>query len=355
MTKQLKLPRLSHTRRSVLGIGAAALTTSLLGTKNSALAGTEGRVLKICTLPGYSAVNVPMQAAFRTILPTMPGYATPELQRTAKIPQIVQQVLSGGAEMGDGDVASTMAAAEAGSDIRIIGLSYNNISQVVVINGDRHDSMEALAKKGGVIAVSGIGDFMYVMLRGVLKKRNIDASKINFIELGSSGDRIRALLAGRVDAIPLHVEDVGPAQKQGNYPVAIRPWEEYDNWFSAVTMARASWLKSDENKAAAVAVLKSGLKSFRQSNNDFAWFKAQTHLYASLDYLRDATEETLRPVWQTLSQVAHTFPPNMETMTVDEFAKVLPVYKETGALKGTVDLHSLIDRTYLEQAIKELA
>jgi NitT/TauT family transport system substrate-binding protein len=74
-----------------------------------------------------------------------------------------------------------------------------------------------------------------------------------------------------------------------------------------------------------------------------------------LDYLRDATEETLRPVWQTLSQVAHTFPPNMETMTVDEFAKVLPVYKETGALKGTVDLHSLIDRTYLEQAIKELA
>lgn len=344
-----------RTRRGVLGLGAGALAAaSVESLPRSALA-AGGRILKISTLPGFAAVNVPTQTAFRIILGTMPGYAVPELQPTAKIPQIVQQVLAGSAEIGDGDVASTMAAAEAGSDVRIIGLSYNNISMVVVLNGKKHDSLEALARAGGVIAVSGIGDFMYVMIRGVFKKRGIDASKINFVELGSGGDRVRALLAGRVDAIPMHIEDVAPVQSRGgDFKVVVRPWEVYDDWFSAVIMARAQWLEKDENKAAAVAVLKSILTAFRRSDDDFEWFKARTHDYASSDYLKTSTDEILKPVWQTLSRDARAFPRAMEQMTPDEFAKVLPIYKEVGALKGTIDFGKLIDRTYLEQAVREL-
>lgn len=343
-------------RRKFLGLGAGGVAVATLGgfAPVARAAQSGGRVLKINTLASSAAVNVPLQAGIRAILPTLAGYAAPEVQPTAKIPQIVQQVIAGASDLGDGDVASTLAACEAGADLRIIGLSYNNTSQVVVANAERVDSLASLAAKGGTVAVSGIGDFMHVMLQGVLDKHGLSQDKINFVEMGSSGDRARALLSGRVDAVPMHVEQFEQLKSRGNFHILVRPWEEYDDWFSAVIMARTDWLRQDENKQAAIAVLKSALTAFRHTTRDYGWYKSQVAQYASAKDLREAGDDLLKPVWETLSQRIHAFPGSMEQMTPDAFAKVVPVYKKTGALQGTVDLARIIDRSYLEQAIKEL-
>lgn len=338
-------------RRNLLALGASA---TALGSFPLARAAGPARVLKINTLASAAAVNVPMQYALRAELAKMPGFAAPEIQPTAKIPQIVQQVLSGASDLGDADVASTLAAAEAGADLRIIGLSYNNTSQVVVVNADRHASLEALAKAGGTIAVNSIGDFMYVMLQGVFKKRGIAADKVAFVEMGSSGDRARALIAGRVDAVPMHIEQALQLKGRGNFQILVRPWKEYDNWFSAVLMAPAAWLQKEENKTAAVAVLKSTLIAFRKTNEDYGWYKARVAEFASSKDTQAAGDDLLKPVWETLTKEIKAFPRNMEQLTVDEFAKVATVYKQTGALKGTLNLSKIIDRSYLERAIKEL-
>ncbi len=338
--------------------GVAAMATGLsagLAFSPRAFAANE-RVLKISTLAACSAVNVPMQSAFRTLLPEMAGYGVPDVQFTAKIPQIVQQVVAGASDLGDGDIASTLAAAEAGADIKIIGLSYNNCSQVVVVNQSKVKNLEAIAEKGGTIAVSGIGDFMQVMLLGALAKRKIDAKKITFIEMGSSGDRARALLAGRVDAVPMQLEQAAELQKKdANFIILVKPWEEFGDWYSAVLMATSTWLKKPENQRAAVDVIKAGLTAFRKTDADFAWYKAETGKYASSKDLKTADDATLKPVWTTLTQTMNAFPKNMETLTADQVAKVIPYYKEAGALQGTVDLRKVIDRTYLDRALKELA
>jgi NitT/TauT family transport system substrate-binding protein len=172
--------------------------------------------------------------------------------------------------------------------------------------------------------------------------------------MGSSGDRARALLAGRVDAVPMHVEQARQIATRGNFPILVRPWLEYDDWFSAVIVARQAWLDEDENKEAAVALLKSTLTAFRKTDADYAWYKARVADYASSKELKAAPDDFLKPVWKTLITEVKAFPPQMEPMTPEQFAKTLPVYKENGALKGTVNLHKVIDRRYLEQAIKEL-
>lgn len=335
-----------------LGLGGTGLIT--LGPVAQAVAQT-GRVLKINTLASAAAINVPMQAALKGILPTLAGFAAPEVRPTKKIPQIAAEVIAGAADLGDADVASTLAAAEAGADVKIIGLSYNNTSQVVVVNADKVKNLEEIAARGGTIAVNSIGDFMYVMLFGALMKRGIDPKKINFIEMGSSGDRARALMAGRVDAVPMHIEQAAELATQGNYQILVRPWQEFDNWFSAIIMTTGKWLETDENKAAAVAVLKAVLTSFRKTNSDYAWYKQQVGLYASSKTLKEANDAFLKPVWETFTTQIKAFPDNMQTMTADEFAKILPIYKEAGALKGTLKLDSIIDRTYVDRAIKELA
>jgi len=119
-------------------------------------------------------------------------------------------------------------------------------------------------------------------------------------------------------------------------------------------MARASWLRKDENKTAAVAVLRSVLSAFRRANDDYAWYKTQVARYASSKDLRMAGDDLLKPVWETLTRRIHAFPRSMEHMTPDAFAKVIPVYQRTGALKGTLDLATIIDRSYVEQAVKAL-
>ena len=314
----------------------------------------SGRVLKINTLASAAAINVPMQTALRSELQQIAGFAAPEVRPTAKISQIAQEVIAGSADLGDADVASTLAGAEAGADLKIIGLSYSNTSQCIVVNADKTKSLEDVAASSGTIAVNSIGDFMYVMLLGVLKKRNIDPKSVNFVEMGSSGDRARALLAGRVDAVPMHVEQAAQIATQGNFQILVRPWQEYSNWFSAVVVSTGKWLEADENKAAAVAVLKSVLTSFRKTNTDYDWYKARVGEYASSKDLKAAADDFLKPVWQTLTTEIKAFPGDMAPMIPDEFAKVIPVYKEAGVLKGTVDLDKVIDRTYLEQAVKEL-
>lgn len=341
-------------RRTLLrtGLGAAGLLA--LGPLPRALA--QGpRVLKVNTLASAAAVNVPMQAAMRTLLGKIDGLANAEMRPTAKIPQIAQEVIAGAADLGDADVASTLAAAEAGADLKIIGLSYSNTSQVIVVNADKTKSLEDLAAAGGTIAVNSIGDFMYVMLLGVLIKRKIDPKKVNFIEMGSSGDRARALLAGRVDAVPMHIEQAAQLKERGNFQILVRPWQEYPNWFSAVLMTSGTWLQKDDNKKAAVAALKAVLTAFRNTSKDYTWYKAQVAQYASSKELKAAGDDVLQPIWKTLTEEIKAFPPSMETLTPDAFAKVIPVYKGAGALKGTLDLNKLIDRSYLEQAVKELA
>ena len=344
----------SMNRRNLLLGGLAGTGALVLGSAPRVMAST-GRVLKINTLASASAVNVPLQEALRAGLADIPGFAGAAMRPTAKIPQIAQEVIAGSAELGDADVASTLAAVEAGADLKIIGLCYNNTDQVIVSNADKTKSLEDVANRGGTIAVNSIGDFMYVMLLGVLQKKKIDPKKVHFIEMGSSGDRARALLAGRVDAVPMHIEQAVEIRKRGNYQILVHPWEEYDDWFSAVIMTTGAWLKSDANKKAAVAVLKAALTAFRKTDNDYAWYKKQVAKYASSKTLRAADDALLKPVWETLSTKIKAFPANMEELNADAFAKVVPIYKRAGALKGTIDLHKVIDRSYLEQAIKELA
>lgn len=334
-----------------LGLAGSGLIT--LGPVAEAMA-QAGRSLKINTLASAAAINVPIQAAMRAELAKIEGFAAPEVRPTKKIPQIASEVIAGAADLGDADVASTLAAAEAGADLKIIGLSYNNTSQVVVVNAEKVKSLEAIAENGGTIAVNSIGDFMYVMLLGTLDKRGIDRKKINFIEMGSSGDRARALLAGRVDAVPMHVEQAAELATKGDYQVLVRPWQEFDNWFSAVVMTSGKWLEADENKAAAVAVLKAVLTAFRKTNSDYDWYKAQVGEYASSNTLKAAGDDFLKPVWQTLTTEIKAFPGGMESMTPDDFAKIIPVYQKAGALNGTLDLDRIIDRTYVDRAVKEL-
>jgi len=335
----------------LLGLGVGALGT--LGAPRSGWP-QGGRVLDVPIVGFALGSHVPSLVALKEILPTFPGYAPAKTTRFASQRVITQTIVSGSGDIGGGDPIITIRAAEAGAEVKIIGLVFNNTSLVFVANGNKIKSLQDLQKPGTVVAVNSKGDFTHVLLVGPLLKQGIDLSKVTVIEIGGSGARTKALLAGRVDAVPVHFDQALDLAKQGNYPVLLEPAKEYKAWFGEVYFATAEWLKKSENQRAAVDLLKAHLIAFRKASKDFGWYADQYRKYSTNPDAAKETNEVLRPVWTHLVERLNSWPANMEPFTIDNFKGLLPVYKAADAVQGTVNLDKVIDRSYLDQAVREL-
>jgi NitT/TauT family transport system substrate-binding protein len=339
-----------------LGAGAGALGGGALETAAGRSAWAQaGRVLDIPVVGFTLGIHVPSMAAMKEILPTLPGYAAAKTTRFASQRVITQTIVSGQGDIGAGDPIITLRAAEAGADLKIIGLVFNSTSLVFVVNGNKIKQLQDLQKPEVVVAVNSKGDFTHVLLVGPLLKRGVDLGKVTVVEIGGSGARTKALLAGRVDAVPVHFDQAFDIAKQGNYPILLDPAKEYKAWFGEVYFATSDWLKKPENKKAAVDLLKANLLAFRRASKDFAWFAEQYRKHSTVEGAAKTPDDTIKPVWDILVKQVNAFPGAMETFTVQNFKDLVPVYKAAESLEGKVDVEKVIDRTYLDQALKELS
>ena len=297
-------------------------------------------------------IHIPAVYAFREGLAKIDGNPPPDLLRIDKLPVIVQSVVSGAANVGDGDVITALRAAEAGADLRIIGLGFGTTSLVFVANADRVGTLADLAKPDRTIAVNTVGDFTQAMLIGPLLKAGVDPSKITFIEIGGSGNRVKALLSGKVDAVPIHIDQADEVLAKGHYKILLKPWDVYDAFFGEVIFVTGDFLAKPANRHAAVDLIRAVVLAFRKANADFDWYLDEYHKYATASDAKDITAHQLKPIWSTLRNDAKAWPGSMEPLTPATFAKLLPVYKLGSGLKGTVDLKKVIDRSVLEEALK---
>lgn len=351
---------MSVTRREALkvlalGAGAGAISGGILEAAAGRTAWAQaGRVLDIPVVGFTLGIHVPSMAAMKEILPTLPGYAAAKTTRFASQRVITQTIVSGSGDIGAGDPIITLRAAEAGADVKIIGLVFNSTSLVFVVNGNKVKQLQDLQKPEIVVAVNSMGDFTHVLLVGPLLKRGVDLGKVTVVEIGGSGARTKALLAGRVDAVPVHFDQAFDIAKQGNYPVLLDPAKEYKAWFGEVYFATSDWLKKPENKRAAVDLLKANLMAFRKASSDYAWFAAQYRKHSTVEKAAQQGDDVIKPVWEVLVKQVNAFPGAMESFTVQNFKDLVPVYKAAEALEGKVDVAKIVDRTYLDQALKEL-
>src|SRR3546814_19074393 len=92
------------------------------------------------------------------------------------------------------------------SALRVIGLVYGKASLVFVVNSDGVKDWADLERDDVIVAVNSKGDWIHAMLNGPLTKRNVDPDKLTIVEIGGSSSRMQALLANRVQAVPVHID-----------------------------------------------------------------------------------------------------------------------------------------------------
>ena len=104
---------------------------------------------------------------------------------------------------------------------------------------------------------------------------------------------------------------------------------------------------------AAVDFMKSMMTAHRRANTDFPWYASMYRKYSTLPKASEATDEQIRPFWQTLSQEIKVWPPD-NNFNLETFQELMPTFKAAEAIKGTVKLEQVIDTSYVQQALKEL-
>lgn len=339
---------MSISRRQAILVGAGAATAAM-GAR-PAIA-QSGRQLKVMIQGFAPAMHIPENVALREGLPEL-GYA-PKIDRIESMQVITQSVIAGSTEFADADVVGVMRASEVGADLRIIGLVYRNTSQVFVVNTDKIKSYADFKDQTNAIALNSRGDFIYVLLSGVLSAHDIDIEDTTVVEMGGSGSRMKALLSGRVAAVPVHFDQALTLVKQGNYKVLIEPWKEYKSWFSEVWAVTGAWADNKDNHRAAIDMNKAMIKSFRRANADYEYFAAGYRKYGTDQDAAKAPDEMLKPIWQRLSTEIGAWP-NDGGFNREAFKELLPVYRKAGAIKGEPNLNKVIETRFVEQALQEL-
>lgn len=340
------------TRRQILKSAAALGAFAATGiTPYSACAQTK-RVIKVNIVANTLGIHVPYMGALNEILPTM-NYGTPNVERVSKLETITQSILSGSAEIGSGDAISTLRAVEAGADLKIIGNCFMNTSLVFAANAETIKTDKDLEKSNATVAVNSEGDFTHVMLIKPLRSRGIDVKKVNVITMGGSGTRLRALVAGKIDAAPIHFDQAEEIVSSGKYRVLIEPWVEFPNFLGEVWMVSGAWLAKPENQRAAVDLLKSVILSFRKAHADEAWFAAAYRKYGTDSSMAKAQDGSIDAIRLKLAKTVKAWPSDMNHKA-DVYSEMMPLYREAGALSGNVDISKVVDTRFVEQALKEL-
>ena len=296
-------------------------------------------------------VHVPYMAALNEIFPAM-GHPVPNIERVKQLSTITQSVLGGQTDIAAGDAISTLRAVEAGAELSIIGNAFMNTSLVFVVNGDKITELKDLENDDVTVAVNSKGDFTHVMLIGPMKDAGVDVDSVEVITMGGSGNRMRALLAGKVDGVPLHFDQAEALAEEGNYQVLIRPGEFYDAFLGEVWITSNEWLADEANRKIASDLLKATTEAFRKTQDDFGWYAEMYRKYGTNDAMADASDDEIRMTYDYLTENG-VFPRDLGH-DLSVYEALLPIYKDAGAVRGNVDLASVVNTELSQAAVAEL-
>jgi NitT/TauT family transport system substrate-binding protein len=138
----------------------------------------------------------------------------------------IQVLLSGNIQGMHVGVAPIVLANKAGADLRAITSTINTIPFTIFTKPEIKTANDL---KGKDIGISSFGAETDIAVTLMLQKFGMDRKDVTISQLGGSSKRLGALIAGRIDAVPLIEPTVTIAKEKGFNPLmdlaaANTPW-----------------------------------------------------------------------------------------------------------------------------------
>ena len=248
---------------------------------------------------------------------------------------------------GESDIAGSHDADEliigvsGGEDLLGIGSAKSRMDYVLVAQRE-YETVEDLA--GTTIATSGPAGFNTLLMRFALEDAGLDPdTDADLAQIGSSGDRAAALLAGVASSAAATIDDWFELQVQTDelhilaFFSEVRPEFPNDIYYAQ----RSLW---EGNPDLALAWACANLEAN-------AWITADQDRYIEwiAEYV-DAPPEALAETWQFAVDVDMWPTDPNEIIDVDGVQALADILLEIGDISEPVIAEEMIDLTYLQEA-----
>jgi ABC-type nitrate/sulfonate/bicarbonate transport system substrate-binding protein len=136
----------------------------------------------------------------------------PEILMVGDGTKLIGALMSGGSDLCIfAGFSQTLSAIEKGARMKIIGGA--SITGQQALFSARPDIKTIYDLPGKVIGVGALGAQLHQVTTALLKKKGVDVSKVTFVNIGSSGDVFRAIVAKTVDAGPSQADVFSQLEK----------------------------------------------------------------------------------------------------------------------------------------------
>jgi len=255
-------------------------------------------------------------------------------------PIAVQALVGESLYLAMGSADAMVSAAVGGADLVCVAGVINGLTQAIVA-GKKYKSFKEL--RGTTVGVQSLASGATTVLKRIFKKNGLEyPADYKLLAVGGGNFNLAALASGQVAAAFLVVPLVFTAEEQG-FNVLGYYKDYFPNYQLTVMSVKRGW--AEKNRALLVRFLKGALKANR-------WLFANKE--AASDFLAKEIQiapELARKGWDyyTANRIWH---PSLE-LNPDGMKLALEILAEETKLAAQ-DSAKYIDRSYLQQAVKEL-
>lgn len=256
----------------------------------------------------------------------------------------VQALIAGQTDLAGGGTDELVLGAAAGADIVAIASTQDKMDYVLVASND----IESIADLDGAsIGMSGPAGYDTLLSRLAVRREGIDASAVDFVQIGGSGDRSAALLAGRVDAATIFISDWYELERRTDDVHALVFMNEL---VSSSTKSSINTTKTyaAEHPDIMFAVTCANLEAYK-------WFNSSKEAFIeyTLDHVEGSTEEATGTLYDQLIDI-EMYPMDVADLLEPEgVQEVADIMLDAGEIDSEVSGEDLVDRSFLEQAAEE--
>jgi NitT/TauT family transport system substrate-binding protein len=238
---------------------------------------------------------------------------------------------------------SDEAVLGAANDLDVVGIASQRATMDYVLAAQR--SIDSVADlEGKNIGISGPAGFDALLGRLTLAKNGVDAGDVNFVQIGSSGDRAASLVGGRIDAATILLSDWLVLSNQTDKVKDLaRMSDELADFPKELIFGSRDYFDAHEQVGLAVAC--ANLEANRWFADDReGWIAYTRALVPTLG------EEDAQQLYDTVAEM-NMFPTNAAQLVVAEGLQGLAdAMLENGDITGSVDAAALVEHRFLDEA-----
>ena len=254
----------------------------------------------------------------------------------------VQALIANRSNLAPHGADELIIGAAEGAQLVAIGSPQSKINYVLIA---KNDITSVADLEGRTIGMSGPAGFDALLTRFSLADEGLDPeTDVRFVQIGGSPDRAAALLAGRVDAATIGLDDWFELKSRTDAVSLLQYMSEVvPDFATELYFGKRDYIEANPNLALAIACR--NLESNQWANENRADFISYT-----LAKVPGSSEGAVAELYDAAMEVG-MWPTSPEAvLSSSGMQGLMEAMLETGDITSPVEVANYIDISYLEQA-----